>query len=266
MKLRTLALLVTLTAPAAFAAGSNGFDMGIVADGESLRELHGRSAVYVEALRNRSYEIRLTNPLGVRVAVALAVDGRNTIDAQRTSAWGASKWVLDPYESITIPGWQIDGSTARQFTFTTERKSYAAWLGDTSNLGVIEAVFYREKTRELPRPVCRSCDARREPSPSGMGAPAPSSAPQSEKAQAAPRSADEAEGYAATGMGDSTSNEVMTVDLRLDPTPVARVRIRYEFREQLVAMGLLPHQGERPPVRRERSAGFAGYCPQPVQR
>ena len=52
--------------------------------------------VYVEAQKGREYAIRLRNPYPVRVAVALSVDGLNTIDARETSADGARKWVLDP--------------------------------------------------------------------------------------------------------------------------------------------------------------------------
>src|SRR5262245_37096652 len=53
---------------------------------------------YVEALKGREYAIRLRNPYGVRVAVALSVDGLNTIDARHTTAANARKWVLDPHE------------------------------------------------------------------------------------------------------------------------------------------------------------------------
>ena len=57
--------------------------------------------------------IRLHNPSPVRVAVALSVDGANTIDARRTVAADARKWVLDPYETITIRGWQTSDARAR---------------------------------------------------------------------------------------------------------------------------------------------------------
>ena len=40
------------------------------------------------------------------VAVALSVDGLNTIDAKRTTSFDASKWILGPYETITLDGWQ----------------------------------------------------------------------------------------------------------------------------------------------------------------
>ena len=114
-------------------------------DGVPRPEYAARGTVYVEALRGRDFSLRLTNPLGVSVAVALSVDGLNTIDAKHTSAKEARKWVLDPYQTVVIPGWQVSGETSRKFYFTGEKGSYGATLGQTSNLGTIEAVFFRER-------------------------------------------------------------------------------------------------------------------------
>src|SRR5207247_2436970 len=100
---------------------------------------------YLEAIRGASYSLRLTNPTPYRVGVALSVDGLNTIDARHTGARGAAKWILGPYETVVISGWQVNDRTARSFFFTGERRSYGAALGQTDNLGVIEAVFYRER-------------------------------------------------------------------------------------------------------------------------
>ena len=105
-----------------------------------------------EAVKGREYELRITNPLPVRVGVALSVDGLNTIDAKHTDPANASKWVLDPYQTQVISGWQVNGSTARRFEFTGERHSYGAALGQTDNLGVIEAVFYKERETDRPSP------------------------------------------------------------------------------------------------------------------
>src|SRR4029434_1675429 len=51
---------------------------------------------YIEALKSRAHAIQLRNPFGVRVAVALSVDGLNTIDARESTAGDARKWVLRP--------------------------------------------------------------------------------------------------------------------------------------------------------------------------
>jgi hypothetical protein len=47
--------------------------------------------------------------------VALAVDGLNTIDARHTSAWEARKWVIEPYGTIHVRGWQMSADNARPF-------------------------------------------------------------------------------------------------------------------------------------------------------
>ncbi|HEV7377665.1 MAG TPA: hypothetical protein VGN95_23320, partial [Pyrinomonadaceae bacterium] len=124
---------------------AQGFDVEVLVDGIPLPEYYARGRNYVEALENAEYELRIRNPTGVRVAVALAVDGLNSIDAQHTSAVNASKWVIEPYGTITISGWQMSSERARHFYFTTERESYGTKLGQTSNLGVISAVFFRER-------------------------------------------------------------------------------------------------------------------------
>src|SRR5829696_5818267 len=108
------------------------------------RFAHG-GRLYVEAHKGREYAIRIRNPYPVRVAVALSVDGLNTIDAQHTSAADAQKWVLGPHETVTISGWQVNRNEARRFEFTTEPNSYAQALGKATDLGVISAVFYKER-------------------------------------------------------------------------------------------------------------------------
>jgi hypothetical protein len=238
--MRLIALL--LLALPAFA------DVRILVDGSPRREYIHEGKTYVEALRGREYTIRLTNPTGERVAVALAVDGLNTIDAKHTSAWSASKWVLGPYETVDLKGWQVSDSAARRFVFTTEPDSYGAVLGRTDDLGVIEAVFYRERRR----PVAQYRERSEVQS-------APSAAPPSAKAQAEGALSD---AHAATGMGDRTRHEVERVNIELDPSPIEHARIRYEFRPQLVELGVILDPPS-PLRRRERARGFERYCPEP---
>jgi hypothetical protein len=77
------------------------------------------------------------------------VDGLNTIDARHTNAAEARKWIIDPYQTITISGWQTSRTVARRFEFTTEEQSYAQALGQPSDLGVITAVYFRERVRPV---------------------------------------------------------------------------------------------------------------------
>src|SRR5207249_10061960 len=134
----------------------NGFSVEVLVDGRPVPEYAGRGRQYVEALENAEYELRIHNPTGSRVAVALAVDGLNSIDARHTSAWDAHKWVIEPYGTIHVRGWQMIGETARRFYFTTERDSYAAKLGQAANVGIITAVFFRERRPVTIMPVTPS--------------------------------------------------------------------------------------------------------------
>jgi hypothetical protein len=211
---------------------------------------HGGS-VYVEAVRGREFAIRLTNPTSSRVAVALSVDGLNTIDARHSDAWSAMKWVLEPYESTVISGWQVNQRTARRFFFTGERHSYGAALGQTENLGVIEAVVYAERRPRFTERFSLPGGAAKEESESAA-APPPS-----------PKAGALSDDYAATGMGDRTRHEVEQIHIDLDPRPVATARIRYEFRPELVRLGVIPHDVPSPMERRERARGFEGFCPEP---
>ena len=209
------------------------FQLEVVVNGRPLTEYYARGRTYVEALQGAEYELRLRNDSSDRVAVALSVDGLNTIDARHTSAWNASKWVIEPYQTITISGWQMSSERARRFYFTNERDSYGAKLGQTANLGVIAAVFFRERNRPVPItppypvPVTRDKTDKME-------------APQSGQPQSVRRGDDE---NAATGIGRNVRNDVRWVDMDLDSRAAGEVTIRYEYRRG-----------------REDSRGF---CPEP---
>jgi hypothetical protein len=232
-------------------------DVDIIVDGARQSRYAHDGRWYVEALKGREYAIRLHNPYAVRVAVALSVDGLNTIDARETTAADARKWVLDPYETVTISGWQTSQLEARRFEFTTEAGSYGQALGKIANLGVISAVFFKERVPAIRQETSKDERSRQSSAP-------PSSAPQEQDAaSAAGKRADDE--FAATGMGRRTGHAVTQVWLNLEDIPAQTVNIRYEFRPQLVRLGILPPAPTADPLqRRERARGFEpGFSPEP---
>jgi hypothetical protein len=247
-----------------------GFDVEIVIDGQRAQEYAARGTTYIEALPGAEYEVRIRNHQPYRVAVALAVDGLNTIDARHTSAWNASKWVIEPYGTISIAGWQMSSERARRFYFTSEKDSYGAKLGQTANLGIISAVFFRERqpypVTVTPRPRYDEDSRARSPKRDGSGESADKSA------QAAPMRSEPTERddeYAATGIGRSVHHDVRWVNMDLDSRSVGSVTLRYEYYPALVRLGILPR---RPPYyppdplqRRESSRGFEDrrFSPEP---
>jgi hypothetical protein len=252
------------------------FSVEVIVDGRPMTQYDAKGRRYIEALENAEYEVRIRNPLGVRVAVALSVDGMNTIDARHTTAWEAHKWVIEPYSSITVRGWQMSSENARRFYFTTERDSYGAKIGQTANLGLISAVFYRERKPIWITPVTPGRREDRPPKEDGRvrdekgQTEAPQAAGTGEQRDAAksarsyPPPDDES---AATGIGRSVDNSVSWIKMDLDSTPAGEVTIRYEYRAALVRLGIFPR--DYPPrrdvlTRREKAEGFdPKYCPQP---
>src|SRR5580700_7827097 len=205
-------------------------DVDILVDGAPQARFAHDGRWYVEARKGREYAIRLRNPYAVSVAVALSVDGLNTIDARETTAAHARKWVLGPYETVTISGWQTSQTEARRFEFTTEARSYGQALGKTANLGVISAVFFKERA---PAIIAGSSNGY-----AGRQAPAPRLSAPAEQEAAAAAGGDKKgdDEYAATGMGRGTGHVVAEVRLDLEDAPVQTVNIRYEFHPQLVRL------------------------------
>jgi hypothetical protein len=266
MRRRTQSIvpLLALFAAAAPLSGATrqAFSLTVVVDGCEAREYEHLGRVYVEALRGRDFSLRISNPTSERIAVALSVDGRNVIDARRTSTLEAAKWVLSPGETIDVPGWQVSGQTSRKFFFTETPASYAKWLGDTRNVGTIEAVFFREKRR---RPVALQGTVGGGNFPEPLSAAAPPDVPAAEvrSEAAAPQRKSEADRFAATGIGDRTDFAVQWIEFEGDPAPAARIALRYEFRRELVRLGVLPRSDDALAAR-ERARGFEPrYAPDP---
>ena len=267
----TLALLLAAAGPA-HALEQSPVSMEILVGGIPLAEYAARNSTYVEAIEGREYTIRLENRTGRRVAVALSVDGMNTIDAKTTSAREASKWILEPYQTLSLDGWQTGADTARRFFFTTEEKSYGAWMGKTQNLGIVSAAVFRER-RSDPLPIQRprlrekrrserSSDApgaAEEPSRVLSDAAESKAAPLGRKPALQPPPSDD---LAATGIGQQFNHLVRRVRFDAESSPAAVLEIRYEYHDALVRLGVLPlpyARWEDPLERRERARGFEDF-------
>ena len=249
-----IATTVLFTAMPSHAMTESALSLEVLVNGQPLNEITARSTTYIQAVRHAEYALKLRNHTGRRMAVALSVDGLNTIDAKTGNSSSASKWVLDPWEIVTIEGWQIGADNARRFFFTSEDKSYGEWLGKTANLGVIEAIAYREFIAP-PQPLLEQ--KKKEPSRMRSGE---SAAPQS-AGKAAPAPVEDIDdGMAATGIGRKIDHRVTRVQLQLESNPAAHLRLRYEYRQQLVRLGVLPSlEEEQALARREGARGFDDF-------
>jgi len=259
--LTSLATAIVAGLPlAASAVGQGDYRMELLINGQSLTEHHARNSTYVEAVKGAEYAVRLTNNTVRRVAVALSVDGLNSIDAKTGTAASAAKWILDPRQTVTISGWQVDSDHARRFFFTTEEDSYGAWLGRTTNLGAVEAVFFREKHKPVPLYKRREMGSD---SAAGEGSARPAPLPDSPERKTQ-RPETEADDLAATGIGRKIDHGVRRVRFEAEPKASAHLRVRYEYHPQLVRLGVLPPLDDDL-RRREQARGFTDmeFAPDP---
>ena len=132
-----------------------GFTVQVIDESENIKSEESRNGKpFIAAQPGENYSVRLYNPLPIRVAVNLTVDGLNSISGKPSDIASGEKWIIDPYNFVTIRGWQVNGGEARRFFFTKKRKSYAKWQGKqldkdlAANCGVIGAAFFWSQ-REL---------------------------------------------------------------------------------------------------------------------
>jgi hypothetical protein len=194
------------------------FKAEIISDNQGIkRESFVNSASFVAAKPEERYAVRLYNPLPVRVAVNLSIDGLNSISGKPSGIADGNKWVIEPHSYVTIRGWQIDADKARRFFFTNKQKSYAAWRSSSldqdlsANCGVIGAAFFWS-SHELEdyfeqHPISEPCHFR--------SMHMKNTAAEAAYAEHADTQASSAENQkAGTGMGEKESHP--TVQVRFD--------------------------------------------------
>lgn len=227
----------------------------------------GSGRHYLEAREGASYVLRLTNRCGERLGVVVTVDGLNAISGGRGHGRGRM-YVLDPGQQTTVRGWRTSLQDVRRFTFVDEEASYAARSGKAnSRMGWIELSVYREKhhwtRRFFPEDSVSRDHGEADPRPGRAEAPATAAEAEARpevKSQARPR----ARSYPGTGWGAPTRDPVVLVDFEPRRSPAQRTTLRYEYRDALVALGVLPSPHAPRDRLAERDQGRDGFAPPPL--
>ena len=262
------AAVVTATVPQARAnAGSLArVDLYDRSAGEALPVHRHRGRHYVEGQPGNEYAVRIRNCTGERLLAVLSVDGVNAITGETASPDQAG-YVIEPWGYVTVQGWRKDLDGTAAFYFSDPHDAYASRTGRPDDLGVIGVALFREREPERShslggrlddgRVAAAPPEARREKSASA-GAAAESAV----TADAAAPSAQRLPSLG-TGHGRREHSPVRQVQFeRASSRPAERIAIRYESREALVAMGVVPAWRERwhEP---EPFPGALGFVPDP---
>ena len=239
------------------ASGEFSFRLESLSGGALPTYRHG-GYTYVEGRRGQRYAIRVFNHTGERVEAVVTVDGRSVVTGKEGNYKRQRGYVIDPYGQVTIEGFRTSWSSIAAFRFTDVEDSYAARMGNDSNVGVVGVAIFKEK-KHYPKPVPYYSYKKKKGLGSGYGRSksAPSASPP-------PSSQDSAMGGAyaereareqgiGTGYGeDGYSPATETKFERKGRRPNARMAIYYDDHSGLVTRGVI-HRPPPPrrPIRQE---------------
>ncbi len=138
---------------------SNGlYEGNIVIRGRSeivAVEVQHNDSVYIDGREGTEYALRFRNNSGKRVLVVTSVDGMSVLDG-KPAGFQSDGYVIAPYQTVDIPGWMVDHSTAAKFVFARKgnqstdpaKKTYAEQRGtDPANIGIIGFAVFAEKEK-----------------------------------------------------------------------------------------------------------------------
>jgi hypothetical protein len=281
--------LVLCVLAAAATWGGSALAIGRLADvtvtdrstGATLPVHYHRGAYWVAGVPGAKYAIDIRNASGTRLLAVTSVDGVNVVSGE-TASTAQTGYVFGAWQRYGITGWRKGNDAVAAFEFTASPNSYAERTGRPRDVGVIGVALFRERAPVVqpvaPYPYPSRRDRYSEPyAESSAGAAdtsmAESAAPaaplerESSDASMAKRAAPQAAQPApklGTGHGERESSYVSNTEFERErSTPNEVIRIRYDSRENLVAMGVIPQYRAPQPYPRAFPDSPAGYAPDP---
>jgi len=216
-------------------------DMWVTSSDDPLPIYHVDGRNYLLGRHGDRYELWLANRTDRRIEAVVSVDGRDVVTGREADYLEDRGYIIDPGEELRIAGFRKSLSGVAAFEFSEVTESYAARMGDASNVGIIGvAVFDEDEPAEQPIPIAGGDDrdhGERRASPAGGGAAYPAS-----QKPAAPLEAEAAdEPGIGTRYGDEIGSEAEIVPFRRrDPErPLEVVGLYYEDRRGLERLGVV---------------------------
>lgn len=234
------------------------------ADGSTFREIpvnsrDGALRSWLQAEKGARYQVRVRNASGERIAVVIAVDGRNIINGRKSDlARTEPMYVLDAWDTQDYAGWRANLEAINEFYFTDWSDSYAEAFGDRTARGVIAVAVYREVP---PPPGVHQPYLESETQRSADAAAPQASVPRGAAAEKAESRARRDES-AGTGYGDRREDRAHRVEFTAQSNPESRHFIKYEWRDTLCRKRVI-ECGEPNRFWDESTLGFA---PPPPRR
>jgi hypothetical protein len=229
---------------------------------EALQVYRHDGRRYVVGQPGNEYAIRIRNCSGRRLLAIVSVDGVNAVTGESASP-DQSGYVLEPGGYVNIQGWRKNLNRTAAFYFSDPADSYAARTGRPDDLGVIGVALFREVER-VPwqsneiTPAPQDARGRAEADTTGEA-----KASRADGAMARAPAMEQASLGTGHGRGEYSPVEQVAFE-RASSQPDEIIAIRYERRETLVAMGVLPEPRHSFPRRDpEPFPAALGFVPDP---
>ena len=210
--------------------------------GTTLTPHYYHGSYWVAGKPGARYAIEIRNRLGERLLAVTSVDGVNVVSGA-TANWDQTGYVFGPGESYQITGWRKSDAQVAAFTFTESPNSYAGLTGRPANIGVIGVALFRER-QPLPEyapPVIGR-------SPNQPASPRADASAGSAARESVGKAAQDALKLG-TGHGEREASYVSRTDFqRMQAQPSEVIRIRYDSRDNLIAMGVIKPSRPSPPT------------------
>ena len=211
-----------------------------------------RGEYWVAGRPGARYAVSIQNKQRGRVLGVVSVDGINAISGE-TAAVNQTVYVLDAWQAYRVTGWRKSDEQVAAFHFTASPASYAGRTGRPEQVGIIGVALFREKVAPPPPPVSEAWSWRDGPlrnrleSPEAPAPLAKSVTPVESLAEGDAAGASQAvpsrrvAPRLGTGHGARETDQIgRTTFERRSQRPDEIVRIRYDSRENLMAMGVIP--------------------------
>ena len=249
--------------------------------GQTLPVYFAKGEYWVAGTPGAKYTVSVANASGARILAVMSVDGVNVLNGE-TAAIEQSGYVFNAYQRYDVNGWRKSNSEVAAFEFVASPASYAERTGRPANVGVIGVALFKERVYQPPvsvTPPYRPYYDNRKSAPYGANESAADSAGATGSAQNRPAPAAPAQSQASeyggsakraeaapamreklgTGHGEREYSQVSnTAFNRAQTVPNETISIRYDSRENLVSMGVIPapYYGNTRPRPFPNSLGF----------
>jgi hypothetical protein len=124
---------------------STSCEVRVLIKGRPATEFFHEGQNFMEGRGGSEFEIEVRNVTNKRLMAVVSVDGLSVISGKIAGSESPG-YVLNPFQTIVIPGWKLDSNKAAKFEFGARANSYVqAVEGEATNCGVIGVMVWGEK-------------------------------------------------------------------------------------------------------------------------